>query len=264
MREPKWTRGAYSLPPLLGQDEELRVPVATCNVECWKGTADELFAIAEALQRAVGPLATLSATLTSSTGRSQHGETEPDVQRLIEVLTSDEALVLRVEAAGTDDRRGVLVARRTVPGVAAELCDTDSARALGNAELIYRKMMVGYVDRMGGSRGLLWVTSAFAPILLMSLAFAPTSSAPLWGRIVFAVTAVVASLGTFAFAQAPLTYSNPLVVLTELRNPRQVRHWANFVRQQFARPVVKRTLTVLGALAISAIGSRLARYLPFP
>lgn len=264
MRKARWTRGAYSASPALqGREDQREVPCATAHVECWRGSVDELTSVVDVLRASVGASSTLSGSLTTNDGRRQTGMGEREIRQLVSSLTSDNALVLRVEAEGENGRRGSLTARRVVPGLALQLCDGDAGRALGNAELVFRRMMTGYVDRMAGSRGVAWMFSALAPIALIGMATSHGAASG-WVRATLAGVAVLAAAGTLLTSYGQLLYSEPLTVVEKLPSPRDSRWWMAGARDFLSRSLVRRTLSVLGALLIGALGSRLAKYLPFP
>lgn len=173
----------------------------------------------------------------------------------------DQVLAARVEA-GVGSERGVLIARRHLPGLVLHIEDDDRERALGRTETLFRQMMIGYVDRMGGTRGLAWIVSAIAPLLLVGIAVAP-GDAPTAARTAVVVGALVAGVAIFGLAYDWLLDSNPFDLRRELPPPRAKRLGA-MMKRLTRNPWTLRCLRVLGALTIGAAGSKLAEVLPFP
>jgi hypothetical protein len=121
-------------------------------------------------------------------------------------------------------------------------------------------MMVGYVDRMGGPRAVAWMVSATAPLLLVAIAVAPGSGSG-WARALVLVFGVVSSLVSFVYFHGRLLYAHPLVIVDTVS---QGPHAGQIAQTVAASRFVRRALTVLGAVVIGALGSKLADYLPFP
>ena len=60
---------------------------------------------------------------------------------------------------------------------------TDPAVSLGAVELTFRRTMIGYVDRLGGYRMVLWMLVGLAPLFLVSFIIGQTH-APKWVHLV--------------------------------------------------------------------------------
>ncbi len=176
-------------------------------------------------------------------------------------MQPEQVLVASVQAA-VGNERAVLVARKHLPGLVLHIEDTDRERALGRTETVFRRMMIGYVDRMGGARGLAWMTSAIAPLLLIGIAVAP-GDAPTTARAAVVAGALVAALAIFGASYDRLLVSTPFDLRRELPLPGKRRLGAR-VKRFTDSPWTLRCLRALGALLIGAAGSKLAEALPFP
>jgi len=157
---------------------------------------------------------------------------------------------------------GTFVARRIIPGVLIQVTGSDAAKTLGIAELAFQRMMIGYVDRMGGWRGLAWMSTAFSPVLLASLALSGTE-APTAVRLAVILAAALGAFASFHFSYPALLVSNPLDLIGT-QPTRRVENWQarllNIYRYKYTRP----TLAALGALILGIIGNKLAALIPFP
>jgi hypothetical protein len=129
-------------------------------------------------------------------------------------------------------------------------------------EFVFQRMMIGYVDRMGGWRGLAWMLTAFTPILLVSLALSPGEGHAA-ARILITLLAAIAAFSMFRLSYSALLVSTPLELLERLHEPRGRRPrvlLTSFYRHRHTR----RVLGVVGLLLIGAAGSKLAEFLPIP
>jgi len=214
VREPRWTRGAYSQPPHL-VDEGPGRTTAAASIESWRGTPEELLAVVRSLEGAAPGAQAIAASLTWSDGRSERATSLDDVTELVLGLRDDRAAILRVEVDGDGARGAVLVASRFEPGLAVEILDSDAGRALGNAELAFRRMMVGYVDRMGGVRGLAWMLAAIAPLMLVGIALAPGSASG-WARALVLLLGVLSSVVSFVYFRGRILYPHALGVVAHV------------------------------------------------
>lgn len=214
------------------------------------------------IEGAVPVTQSIAASLTWSDGRSERATSPDDVGELVLGLRDDRAAILRVEVDGDEKRRAVMVASRFEPGLSIEIMDSDVGRALGNAELAFRRMMVGYVDRMGGVRGLAWMLAAVAPLMLVGIALAPGSASG-WARALVLLPGVLSSVVSFVYFHGRILYPHALVVVDHVpagmhQKLGRILEWALHSR------ALRRVLGVMGALIVGALGSKLADYLPFP
>ena len=261
VREPRWTGGSYAQSPALRQLDGDGPWRGSASIECWRGTADELLEPIRTLGELVGADAehtVLSVALAN--GQTLMPSSFDDLHRVI-TDASDEVLAVRAEMHG-DEARGVLVARQHLPGLIVQVDDPDRERGLGRTETVFRRMMIGYVDRMGGARGLAWMGSAIAPLLLAGMAVAP-GDAPVGARVAVIVGAAAAAAAIFVVSYDRLLVSQPLDVRRELPLSSQ-QCLGEGTKRFLAHPWTSRCLRVLGALVIGAAGSKLAEILPFP
>ncbi len=214
------------------------------------------------IQGAAPGAQSIAASLTWSDGRSERATSLDEVGECVLRLRDERAAILRVEVDGDETRRAVIVASRFEPGLSLEIMDSDAGRALGQAELTFRRMMVGYVDRMGGMRGLAWMLAAVAPLMLVSIALAPGSASG-WARALVLLLGVFSSVASFVYFHGRMLYPDALVVVDDVPGgtPQKLRRISEGVLRS---RTLRRVLGVIGALIIGAAGSKLADYLPFP
>lgn len=174
----------------------------------------------------------------------------------------DDVLSIRLEASG-DTTSGVLVARKKIPGLMVQLEGGSESQILGAAELTFRRMMVGYVDRMGGWRSLAWMLTAFAPIVLASLAVSARDS-NLLPRLAIMLPAGIGSLAAFSYSYKSILNGNPLMLYYELPERASFRGAINRGQSVINRPLVRPILGALGALTLGIIGNKIADLLPYP
>lgn len=260
MREPRWTRGAYAENPSVRRLEREGRWRGSAAIESWSGTPEELVHAARTLAHVLGAESDMKVTLSVADGRVLTPTSFEEFQRRLSEAP-DEILAARVEATAGDER-AVLVARRHFPGLIVEVEDTDRERAVGRTEAIFQRMMIGYVDRMRGVRGIAWMASAIAPLLLVGIAVAPGDTSIVLRAAVIA-GALVAGLATLVVSYDRLLVSTPLDIRRQLPPPGMRRLGDSAKRIRDNRWTL-RVLRVVGALLIGAAGSKLAEMLPFP
>ncbi len=174
----------------------------------------------------------------------------------------DDILAIRYDFAGTE-ASGFLVARKRIPGLIASVKGGTQSLRLGAAELTFRKMMIGYVDRMGGLRGLSWMLISLAPLLVMSVIIAPGDVNFVVRLLVLGVVAL-GSIGTFSYVYPYLKYSQPLKLCVQLQKTSLFK--GAYVRgaSWLNRPYIKPIIGALGAIALGIIGNKLSDAIPFP
>ena len=260
MRAPRWTRGAYAESPSVRRLDGEGRWCGSAAIESWRGTPEELVHAARTLVRVLGAESDMKVTLSIADGRVLTSTSLADLQRRLSDAP-DEVLSVRVEAVA-GHQRAVLVARRHFPGLVVNVEDADRERAVGRTEAIFQRVTIGYVDRMGGVRGLVWMASAIAPLLLVGIAVAP-GDASTAARAAVIAGALVAGVTTFVGSYDRLLVSTPLDLRRQLPVPGTRRLGDSAKRLTDSRWTL-RCLRVLGALVIGAAGSKLAEVLPFP
>lgn len=264
VREPQWLRGAYTSPPRLVQGAEGK-GVGSGAIECWRGTVDELCSAVDALVEAVAGDAGASfrASVTWASGRQDRPRTLRGLKDSMGQGTLADLMVLKVDVSSVErGMSGTLLARQKIPGLVVTVTGDDRPRILGMVEFVFQRMMIGYVDRMGGWRGLAWMLTAFTPILLVSLALSPGEGHAA-ARILITLLAAIAAFSMFRLSYSALLVSTPLELLERLHEPRGRRPrvlLTSFYRHRHTR----RVLGVVGLLLIGAAGSKLAEFLPIP
>jgi hypothetical protein len=264
IREPRWPRGAYSRSPVVEVAPEGGAR-GHANVESWRGNVHELIDPISVLVELVSRQgnASLIGTITWADGTRDR---VTDVSELGARLTQKQPpgfLSIRIDATSeSNDFRGRIHLTPVVPGYSVWVQGSD-AEDIGEAVgLVYRRMMIGYVDRMGGWRGLAWIASALAPVLLLSLAVSP-GDASLLVRLGVGLIAVVSAAATFFASYDRLLVSPGLVVATgprsvrRLRVPRWLARWSTNRR-------VRLGLLTAWALLLGVAGNKLSDLLPWP
>jgi hypothetical protein len=262
MREPRWSRGAYAQPPALKDTTGSTVTV-TAAVECWRGTVDELCSPAIELANALGGGSTTQrAFITVASGVQQRRHSTAMLSEALNDIELDNLLAVRFEVTSSGkDLSGVFIARGKRPGLTVEVTGADRAKVMGATEIVFQRMMIGYVDRLGGWRSLALMAAFIAPLLLVGSAVSSDKNALV--RIGVILIAAFGPLASGVLVIDAISYSKPLVVLAELPPPR-VRNARQQVSVIYHHRLTRQAIGVLVALAIGALGSKLANYLPFP
>lgn len=279
MREPKWSRGAYSVAPCLldvGTEDTTDHPVPTparasvrsvayAAIESWAGTREELLSVVSTLANEGPPedALRLTASLSGQDGRSSTAETLDELARLLVRAKSADMLVLRVDLLSPDKTYGALVvATPETPGLWIQVWGPEQSRSLGAAQLTFHRMMVGYVDRLGGWRGPAWMVSALAPLLLLVIGVSPGAANP-WARAAVIVTALVSSVAVFLFMGSRLLVPGGFEILEQEPTNR-----ASQLKRAFSggrtRVWVRRLAPLAGSLVVGVIGSKIASLIPWP
>lgn len=267
LRAPKWDGGAYARGPhiVAVRNQEPHVPSegAVAYIESWLGTIEEFLSV----------VTSLAASSPSGTPqvRSQIGFTDA---RSVTVSSLDElqsslsregaASILTIRVEITEPHDAYFAAVILAPGahgLRVEVLGRDRARSLGAAQVAFERMMIGYVDRMGGWRGLAWMVSALAPLLLFSLGISLVRS-NVWVPILFLSVGLVSSFAVFTTMYSVLLFPSGATVVEHLRESARVRH-ARTLRGLMFHTWTRRVLSWCGALLIGVLGSKLADLLPW-
>lgn len=257
-------RGAYSLAPHLAYRFGRWVAVAT--VEAWRGMPAELLSPAREMVACMGggDKILISATLTWLDATHEAFDDLDDVQGRLDADIG-QILAIRIHCSRPEGTLvGTFLARPTIPGVQLEIMGDDKTLVLGTAEIVFRRMMIGYVDRMGGFRGPAWMLSALAPIFLVAISVTP-SQVPLAARLLIIGVATAGSVGTFLLMYRYLLVSVGLHLVDFVPPPRS--GWKGIVRllvEFYAYSWVKPVLAAVSTVVLSIIGTKVADLIPWP
>lgn len=264
MREPRWTHGAYASSPSLRRVADKTV-FAEATVECWRGTPEEFVDASRTMIKAIrdGGSATETNIVTSlANGTST---VTKDISDLLDVMSRDvDSLIsVRVEVKSTDSAlSGVLVGRPRIPGLRVQVRGDDPSKALGIVELTFRRMMIGYVDRLGGIRAPIALLSAVAPMLLIGIAATPGDGS-LIGRMVTLGIAVASCFALLYIGLNHLRVSQGFSCVAEIPTSGMGRV-SGGVKVVYANRYVKSVFGVAWVVILGACGSKLAEFIPWP
>ncbi len=237
---------------------------ATAQVECWSGTVNELCSVVESLSDILaaidddGALASVSWVDGTNSRVSQLDE----LRGLLTPERFGDILAVRISARTHTAVKVTLVARPKIPGLVLEIEGPDPATVLGAAEIAFQRMMVGYIDRMGGLRGLVWMLFALAPTILVSWAVAESSTSNIVRAGLFLV-AGLSGVSIFVLSGPRLLVSQSFALLESVPKNR-VEKWRMVAKSLYARKQTKAALGVAGALLLGVIGNKLSDLIPFP
>jgi hypothetical protein len=263
VREPKWTRAAYASAPSLKPPAWAGESRASAHIECWSGTVDELNSVIEALgPRDCADDNLEEARISWSDGTQTVLSDFDSIRNALPPERFADVLAIRFVAKSASGVGATMVARRKIPGL--ELCveGSDAASVLGTGEILFQRMMAGYVDRMGGFRPLVWMLLALAPMILVSWAVERNATSAT-GRLVLVAIAVLSGLSLFALSGPKLLVDKPLALL-EFAPKSRFDRWKASALSAYRHRYAKATLAVLGALVVGIIGNKLSELIPFP
>jgi hypothetical protein len=195
-------------------------------------------------------------------GGSRTAGSLADLSALLASTPSADVMSLRVDiSAKGDSLRASVVASPREPGLLLLTQATKPAESLGIAQLAFRAMMVGYVDRLGGWRAPLWMATALAPLLLVSIGVSPGHS-PIWGRIALIVAGIFGSIAAFALSFRRFQVPAGFELLDS--EPEARGAFGHSLRRIAAHRWTRRLAATLGAVLVGAVGSKLATVIPWP
>jgi hypothetical protein len=236
------------------------------NVECWRGTSDELLIPISVLiretNRANSPLR-IEGSIIWTDGTVERFTDLPQLRAEIDAGQVSQILALRVETIGENSpTKSIFVASRNIPGLQVEVTSDDPGNSLGIAGLVFSKMMIGYVDRMAAWRGLGWMLASISPLLLLSIAISPghTSNAI---RALIIILALVGSIATFLLVGPRMQFTTALTILEKQPNPFGLRMRIAFARIS-ANSRASVFINVTGALLLGIIGNKISDSIPWP
>ncbi|MEV6868581.1 hypothetical protein AB0M44_47370 [Streptosporangium subroseum] len=263
---PKWDSAAYTQnPEIRSSQSPTGNVVATAAIECWKGTVEELVLVAETLFEVVGSEGIVIQRIWICWSDGTH-EQAKDLIILAERLSSRPASALlsaRIEVLSKSLKiSGVLVARYKISALSVEINGKSRASVLGATQLIFHKMMIGYVDRMGGWRAPVWMLTAFVPMLLLGTSINEEKTGTL-GGFLLVVAIAVGSLTTFKVTYPALLVSKPLELLKELPE----RHGHIFLKwavEKYSNPTIKWIVGLMGVMLVGIISNKLSDLIRWP
>lgn len=263
-REPKWTSGAYSRSPVFEPGTGIEAQ-AFANIECWRGNVDELVDPVATLVRAVAGNSNAQIKATITWGDSTQDRVA-DVAALRERLNTYESPVvlgIRVDTSSPDARLvGQIIIGAVIPGVRVKVQGLDRTEVLAVTEMVYRRMMIGYVDRLGGWRVSVWMAWSLAPILLVSIAISPGEASPV-ARAVVAVVALGSAFTAGLMSYSRLLIAVPLVLLPLEGTARATRASARLA-QWWHNRWIRIGFVTAWTLAVGVMGNKIAGLLPWP
>jgi hypothetical protein len=264
-RRPRWTRAVNTQPPTLHEAVGDRA-TGSANIQCWRGTVDELcIPVTELVQAVASTGGTQRAEITWADGSRQVEADVESLRRALKERKPDDLLMVRfVVAAGDGSVEGTLLARAKLPGITLEVTGINRAQVLGIAELVFQQMMIGYVDRVGGWRLPMWMLTAYIPGILIVTAVnrAHVSSKPIIVIPLILLTIVILIL-TMSLSYEALIVKKPLKIEATPILQRRERT-ASWIRTTYRRPVTRRVLYIIGTLIIGVLASELATVIPWP
>ncbi|WP_433540717.1 hypothetical protein ACQP10_01175 [Streptosporangium sandarakinum] len=193
-------------------------------------------------------------------------ESFKDINLLFERLSNSAVqhiFSIRVEVTSKKGAiSGVLVARREMPGMTLAITGKDNARVLGVNELVFREMMVGYVDRLGRLRAPFLMLMSIAPMFLLSV-FTRDADKGSWASIVIFAATAVCSLSIFVLGYRFIIVSNPLVLSHELP-PRNDRLLISWISETYRKPAIKAIAGVLGVILVGIVTNKISDFINWP
>lgn len=254
------TAGAYSTRPQLRQSGEGRW-TARGQIEQWKASLGDVYGAAQlALDGREPALVTVAVARTSGSvdGFGSLGE----FRTALEQIQPETVFTVRVDANLGAVGNAVILVRRQIPAVLVEVAGPDRAIVLGLAQLVHARLMVGYVDPLGGARGFLSLVVAMLPVVVvLALLDDDLTGWPIWLRIVSGVVLVAASLGALAWGSELARKKSPLELTTGPISSRSRAHLVARIGALYQRRWVNRIVSLVGLLALGVSGSKIAEWL---
>lgn len=261
IRTPRWTRAAYSSWPTL-LDGDTDKAVARAAIECWRGTPEEL---SEAIRVLIDsfPSGTVEITLVFASGEIAKFDTLGNMlSRLTGTTGRDLLLAKAVVASVGGTPSAELIARQKIPGISVTAIDGNGSQMLGVVELVYRKLMAGYVDRMGGLRGLIWMLMANTPILIISFLFSETVAFERW-RLPILLGAIAIGFTIFFVSRSFLLVQVPFALMKTVPQRRKTT-WRARVRAIYSHALTRPILGGIAAIVLGIVGNKLSDVITFP
>jgi hypothetical protein len=232
-------------------------------IECWRGTPDELLSpvsqLHEVLKAHDSPTQ-IQATVTWLDGSSINRRSLEGVQGAIGSQLPGRLQSLRVEIKSASTS-SVFLVKRQIPGLSFEVRSSTPGQALGLAESVYARMMIGYVDRFGGWRGAAWIAASLTPLVLVSFASSATQvgTTP---RLLLAGLGAFSTITLFLLGSRLWILDRPLDVIPgiSLTLPERLKLSLSRFRQ---RKYVVVALLFLLQIVYNVLGSAIADLLPW-
>ena len=265
MREPRWLSGAYSTSPRLKSRSGTGPSVASAAIECWRGTITEL----------LEPIEAMSQTITGSRGALREARVTwidgtqtfvKKIDRLRSVLEDrpgTDVLSIRAEIRSEDQTQaGVLTARRVIPGITVTVTSPDEEAAISAARIVFHRMMIGYVDRLGGHRAPVVMASGLSPMLLLSTLFGG-ADLPIWLKLTIACVAFAGIFAVINVMYDALQVSEGLHILSQDRASSRIV-WKKRIASAYSHKRVRLVLGIAGSLLLGIIGNKIADAIHWP
>jgi hypothetical protein len=253
VRIARWPAGAYSLQPRVTRvDDTYR---GKANIECWLGTPDELLSVLEAAgPEDSGPEQVEAAVTWLDGTRSRFRGTAAARAGLTEVEAA-EAASIELEVTREDTLLSLHATVGSVPGLSVEVVGSDQ-HAVGNVcGEAYRRMMIGYVDRLRGWRSLALMLVAIGPIAFLGLV-SPSPASVLSSLLVFVCAAIWVAL-SFLLIGPKLLAAKPFKLVAKVDRTAALRRAKDSA--QSARSSVRAWLvgTIAGIVTLSVLANLL-------
>lgn len=260
-RRPKWTRAVHTQPPILCTTDDGQLVVGSANIQCWRGTVNELhIATAELVQSISSTHTNQNVEITWADGSQQVGPNDDWLCKELKARPASDLLSARLSVNSEDEKtKGNLVIRAKIPALEVEVTGSDRAKILGATEMAFQQMMIGYVDRIGGWRLPAWMLTALMPTIIV-IAIAGHISSMLVKIPLFALI-LIASIVTMGLSYEALLVRRPLKIESK-PIPLRGQTTLNGVKAIYRHPITHRIAAIIGALIIGIAGSKLANLIP--
>lgn len=270
---------AYSREPRTKEDKKWGF-VARSNIQVWKGSPKEIGrAMGEALANLEemrkdnqltldfpdsGSERSFIAYITSDFGKQTKCTSVHKFNHIISQMNWESIDKIRIEIRYSTKKADLsIVARRQIPSIVLESRGSNEVLVQGLAEVVHRRMMEGYVDRLGFWRGI----AAFAtPLTLIPVIV-------LFNRILENLTLYLQLTGLIIL----ISLAFPLFVLgirffevkipVEFVDVREHSREDNLIyglKRFLENRWIRRVLYITGAILIGVASSKISDAIPFP
>ncbi|MEV4248744.1 hypothetical protein AB0J63_35680 [Streptosporangium canum] len=170
---------------------------------------------------------------------------------------------LRLEVASKGcNISGTLLARQKIDGMRVYMNGRDQAKVLGVTQLVFQKMMIGYVDRMGGWRAPIWMGIAILPMLLVST-FINNNVANSLARSLLVGATALSALVIFWLSYKVLLRLEAFVLMRTLP-PRRGNAMIAWIVTKYRIPAIKWIAGLIGIVLVSIISNKISDLIPWP
>ena len=226
--------------------------VGRANIECWRGTPDELASVVSALA-ADTEAASVSAEIVWRDGTRSRVRGPADLKRQLSEVPRLRSMCVEVRAADSAEYLARLRTLETVPGLTIEVYGSMRERVAAAVLAGFNRAMIGYVDRLASWRiALLAATTMVVPAVTSILL--PANRNP-WMLLV----SVVATIGWLALAWLKLwplfMVSRGCELVSEIDRRGRVRHHPRPRAERRRRVRLWLIGTVTGSIVLALLGN---------